>query len=175
MLVSVFCLVLHISAANTGSVMLAVFVTNPLGGLPGGIAECSRGVPRRGTGWRSEEHRGGQAGGLRSGCFRDRSPFSAPVRRQVEMAAVGGAEVRLSRQAACFRGVIPHRSWWFGTPSTPSAPPAHHQYPQRTIAAPGSAVPAAEPCNCCHLLHCAQEPGDHFVCSCREKAKPSTP
>lgn len=52
-LVSVFCLVLHI-AANMGSVMLAVFVTNPLGGLPGGIAECGRGVPRRGTGWRSE-------------------------------------------------------------------------------------------------------------------------
>lgn len=128
-LVSVFCLVLHISAANTGSVMLAVFATNPLGGLPGGFAECSRGVPRRGTGWRSEERRGGQAGGLRSGCFRDRSPFSAPVRWQVEMAAVGGAEVRLSRQAVCFRGVIPHRSWWFGTPSTPSAPPAHHRSP----------------------------------------------
>lgn len=45
-LVSVFCLVLHISAANTGSVVLAVFVTNPLGGLAGGFAECGRGVPR---------------------------------------------------------------------------------------------------------------------------------
>lgn len=51
-LVSVFCLVLHISAANMGSVVLAVFVTNPLGGLPGGFAECGQGE--------------GQAGGLRS-------------------------------------------------------------------------------------------------------------